>query len=88
MRRPSGAALLTQRAAQLDLFEVDASQPRTFPTVPADSNLTNSPGTTLAYRLPPAVTSGWRLLAVLAASLLWNGVVAIFIVMAAHGSSR
>src|SRR5262245_42511224 len=37
-------AVLAQRAAQIDLFEVDAER-NLFPTVPADANVTNSPGT-------------------------------------------
>ena len=44
-------SLAEQRAAQVDLFEGPVDE-REFPTVPADANLTNSPGTTLAYRLP------------------------------------
>jgi hypothetical protein len=74
-------ALLAQRASPLDVFEVEASD-RGFPTVPADANLTNSPGTTLAYRLPIATTTGWTLFAASAACVVWNGIVAIFVVMA------
>ncbi len=80
-------SLLAQRAERLDLFEVDVSD-RQFPNVPADSNLTNSPGTTLAYRLPLATTAGWRLFAAVAASLVWNSVVAVFVIMAVRGYSR
>jgi hypothetical protein len=82
-------ALFTQRASQLDLFEVEAKD-RDFPTVPADTNLTNSPGTTLAYRLPIATTIGWTLFAASMACLVWNGIVAVFVIMVAgsfaHGS--
>ncbi|HEV3137111.1 MAG TPA: DUF3592 domain-containing protein [Pirellulales bacterium] len=80
-------ALMAQRAAQLDLFEINEPD-RSFPMVPADANLTNSPGTTLAYRLPIATTAGWTLFAVLAACLLWNAIVSIFVVMAARGFAR
>jgi hypothetical protein len=80
-------ALLTQRAAQLDLFEVEGNG-HGFPTVPTDANLTNSPGTTLAYRLPIATTTGWTLFASSMACLLWNGIVAIFVVMAASSFAR
>ena len=76
-----------QRAAQLDLFEVEPDN-RDFPTVPADSHFTNSPGTTLAYRLPISTTTTWRLLAAAVACLLWNALVAIFIVMAVAGLAR
>jgi hypothetical protein len=74
-------AIMARRAAEIDLFEVNEPN-RGFPTVPAAGNLTNSPGTTLAYRLPIATTAGWILFAALAAALLWNGIVAIFVVMA------
>jgi len=80
-------ALLTQRAAKMDLFEVDAGA-RSFPTVPADANLTNSPGTTLAYRLPIATTTGWTLFAAAMASVLWNGIVAVFVIMAIRSFAR
>jgi Protein of unknown function (DUF3592) len=52
------------------------------PNVPSDANWTNSPGTHLAYRLPIAATPGWTLFAVLTACLVWNGIVAAFVVMA------
>lgn len=80
-------ALLAQRAAQIDLFEVESGN-RSFPTVPADSNLTNSPGTTLAYRLPMAATTSWTLFATSAACVLWNGIVAAFLVMAISRFAR
>jgi hypothetical protein len=80
-------SVMEQRAAQLDLFEVEAVD-RSYPTVPTDANLTNSPGTTLAYRLPIATAAGWKLFAVAAACLLWNALVAVFIVMAARGIAR
>src|SRR5262249_50778578 len=43
---------------------------------------------TLAYRLPITTTAGWTVFAALMASLLWNGIVAIFIVMAAQSFAR
>jgi hypothetical protein len=80
-------ALLAQRAARLDLFDVDTTD-RDFPTVPADSHVTNSPGTTLAYRLPAAASTSLTLIAVAMACLLWNGIVAIFVVMVLGGFAR
>lgn len=80
-------ALSTQLAAQRDLFEVKAPD-RSFPSVPADANLTNSPGTTLAYRLPIATTTGWTLFAAAMACLFWNGIVAIFVVMTVESFAR
>jgi hypothetical protein len=80
-------SLRNQRAAQLDLFDVDAGG-RNYPTVPTDTNLTNSPGTTLAYRLPIATRTGWTLFAAAIACLLWNSIVAIFVVMAVSSFAR
>lgn len=74
-------SLMTQRAAQIDLFDYD-KQDRNFPSVPADANLRNSPGTTLAYRLPIATTTGWTLFGASAAAVLWNGIVIWFAIMA------
>jgi hypothetical protein len=53
-----------------------------FPFVPHDSNLTNSPGTRLKYRLPIDLSRGWRLLLILAACVFWNSIVAVFAVIA------
>lgn len=80
-------ALIEQRAAQLDLFEIEAPD-RGFPTVPGDANLTNSPGTTLAYRLPIAAATGWTLFAASTACLLWNALVMIFVVMSISSFAR
>ena len=80
-------SLAEQRAAQADLFETDSAEPD-YPTVPADANLTNSPGTTLAYRLPIDTTRTWTLFAAGGACLLWNAVVIVFGVMAINGFAR
>jgi hypothetical protein len=80
-------ALFAQRAARLDLFDV-AGGDRNFPAVPTDSHVTNSPGTTLAYRLPAAASTSLRLVAVAMATLLWNGIAAIFVVMAVGSMVR
>ncbi len=77
-------ASLTQRAARIDLFETTAA-PEGFPSVPGAGNLTNSPGTTLAYRLPVGAAPGWALFAALVACLIWNGVVVMFLVMVVRG---
>lgn len=81
-------ALLAQRTARLDLFDVEAGGERNLPTVPASSNITNSPGTTLAYRLPIAAETTWSLTATAIACLCWNGIVAIFVVMAVQSHAR
>ncbi len=67
-------------AAAVDWFEAEAGE-RHFPNVPDGSNQTNSPGTKLAYRLPISATFGWTLFAAMAACILWNALVAGFVVM-------
>ncbi|HJT36709.1 MAG TPA: DUF3592 domain-containing protein [Pirellulales bacterium] len=73
-------AMLAQRAARRRSLDEPAGTTQ-LPHVPGPGELTDSPGTTLAYRLPTAAP-GWNLLGLLLISLIWNGVVAIFVVMA------
>ena len=75
-------AVITRRAAQLDPFEAPGESENSFPQVPAEGNLTNSPGTALAYRLPVTAAPGWMLFATLMACLAWNAIVVMFVVMA------
>ena len=56
-----------------------------LPYVPAPASVTNSPGTTLSYRLPIVAASGWKLLAAVVACLGWNGIVALFACVAISG---
>ena len=56
-----------------------------YPYVPHAANLTNSPGTTLAYRLPISTMPTWRLFALGAACVAWNGLVIAFLVLFATG---
>ena len=81
-------AVMAQRATQIDLFDEIAETRREFPHVPRDTNLTNSPGTTLAYRLPVDATPTWALLAGLAAAVTALCVGAFFLVLAARGHMR
>jgi hypothetical protein len=76
-------AALAQRAASLAPFYEPDSIGLRFPCVPAQDNLTNSPGTTLAFRLPSSVPT-WRLIGTLLIALFWNGIVSIFVVVAAE----
>jgi hypothetical protein len=73
-----------QRAARRDLFDEEAQADGPFPFVPHDAGITDSPGTALAYRLP-CERAGWQLPALLAGSVVWNGIVAVFLSMAAQG---
>jgi hypothetical protein len=73
----------TQMARRLNPLKEPAAEETTeFPFVPQDSNLTNSPGTRLKYRLPIDLSRGWRLLAILSACVFWNSIVAVFSVIA------
>ncbi len=76
--------MLRGQLGRLDLFEEIDAAAKDFPAVPPDADFTNSPGTHLKYRLPIYTAQGWRLLAATIACLLWNGLVAMFIVVAIH----
>lgn len=65
-----------------ELFDLPAAVDPQFPYIPDCSEITGSPGTRLAYRLPLAHLPGWTLLGLLAACVAWNGAVSVFVVMA------
>jgi hypothetical protein len=75
-------AALAQQAAQLGPFSGNGASKPAFPHVPVPTNVTDSPGTKLAFRLPVAGSAAWRLSVWLVACLLWNGLVALFAVPA------
>jgi len=77
------SALVT-KASSIDLITEAVPMPLGFPTLPADNNLTNSPGVVLAYRLPTVESPIWSLLATAALFLAWNGMTAILTVWAAR----
>jgi hypothetical protein len=79
---------MVQRVQHLELFDTDGAHVRDLPAVPREANLTNSPGTTLAYRLPIAVSPGWALAVIMAACLFWNGMVALFVTIAVNSHLR
>lgn len=72
----------TQMASRLNPLKETEKGVVEFPFVPHDSNLTNSPGTRLKYRLPIDLSRGWRLVAIVSACLFWNSIVAVFAVIA------
>jgi hypothetical protein len=74
----------TQMARRLNPLKEAEGNVVELPYVPQDSNLTNSPGTRLKYRLPIDLSRGWRLLAILAACVFWNSIVTVFAVMAVN----
>lgn len=71
---------IANQAVDLDLVQEAVPRPRNYPTVPPFDGLMNSPGIDLAYRLPPAQSPGWQLLATTIFTLLWVGVVCFFTV--------
>ncbi len=77
-------AVMAQRAAKLDPFEA-AKPNHPYPNVPGDADLVNSPGTTLAYRLPIGKSPAWVLLVSLIVCVVWNGVVSFGVVWAVNG---
>jgi hypothetical protein len=54
---------IAKRAAKLDLSSKPKPTTLELPTVPREANLIDSPGVTLAYRLPTAESPAWRVLA-------------------------
>ncbi len=74
-------ASIARRAQRRKLFHPNADAVR-FPFIPEGADMTNSPGTTLKFRLPIAGAAGWALAGVLAFCVLWNGAVAVLAVMA------
>jgi hypothetical protein len=79
---------MAQRVAQLDLFDAEHRGGTDYPAVPRETDVTNSPGTTLAYRLPIAFSPAWALLCMLAGCLFWNGMVAVFVTIAINSHLR
>lgn len=78
-------AAMAQRVQEQDLFGGNGSGQREFPNIPGGSDIINSPGTTLRFRLPIARSPGWALLGVLIVCLVWNGIVSVFVAIALRG---
>lgn len=77
-------AALAKRAAELKLEHASLPPARDFPNVPRNENLVNSPGTRLKYRLPQTSQPTWSLLAILLFALMWNCLLAVFVVVVAE----
>src|SRR6267142_1453166 len=76
---------MANQAADTDIVHAAVPRPRNYPTLPPFDGLTNSPGIELAYRLPPAQTPGWQLLAITIFAMLWNFVVCLLTVSVISG---
>ena len=77
-------AAMAKSAARLDPFDGADRSKAEFPCIPVDSNITDSPGTTLAFRLPTELSTAWALFGTLIACILWNGAVSVFAAAAVH----
>lgn len=75
-----------QEAARREQIELTGQAPP-FPAVPSPGDVTDSPGTTLAFRLPTAEL-GWSVLGLLVLSVVWNSIVAILVWMAVDSYRR
>ncbi len=79
-------AVMVQETARREQIELTGQEPP-FPSVPSPGDVTDSPGTTLAFRLPSG-EPGWNLLGLLLLSIVWNSVVVFFVWMAVEGYRR
>jgi hypothetical protein len=77
-----------QKAAQLAPFEDPSRALADYPAIPGGLNLTDSPGTTLAFRLPVSSSPNWIMAVTGTVSLLWNGIVAWLLFVAIRGHLR
>ena len=75
-------AAATRKLSATELFDLPKAAHPHFPYIPDCSDITSSPGTRLAYRLPLVQSPGWTLFGLLAAAIVWNGIVSVFLVMA------
>ena len=78
----------TQKAANLAPFEDPNKALADYPAIPGGLTLTESPGTTLAFRLPLSSTPSWLMAVMTTGSLVWNGIVAWLLVVAVRGHLR
>ena len=81
-------AVESQRGSPLDMMEDERKRGPVFPTLPDDAIFTNSPGTTLRYRLPTAPVDGVSTFMLGVFCLIWNGMVSIFVVLAVRSHIR
>lgn len=77
-------AAFAQKRLNLELFEPIAAANRQFPALPHDNHQTNSPGTTLKYRLPMDVAPKWTSAILGSVALGVLAVAAFFAVLAAN----
>ena len=59
-----------------------------LPNVPSAGDLTNSPGTKLAYRLPSTIKPVWEVFWLSVFCVLWNSISLVFVILAIRGLWR
>ena len=75
---------IEQRAGGMEIITDRDADHEELPSIPRDANLTNSPGTTLRYRLPLAQSPAWLLSAAMMFSLVWNGITCVLLAILAE----
>ena len=75
-------SVLARHAAGITRINEASGPKREYPGVPCDENLTNSPGVTLAFRLPTTQSPAWRLAMATLFCVLWNGIAIVLVVLA------
>ena len=74
---PERRSALSRQAEWLRTLSEE--EPPPFPSVPVGSNLDNSPGVQLAYRLPTSQTNAWLLIMTATFTVVWNALVVILV---------
>jgi len=72
---------IVRRATDLDLIQDALPSQKDFPSIPREANLVNSPGVTLAYRLPSLNASAWKLPGMTLLALVATGFAAALVVI-------
>jgi hypothetical protein len=73
---------MARKATDMELLGESPPSTKDLPGIPTDADMTNSPGTTLAFRLPVETTPGQSLLAALIFCLVWNVLMVVFVAAA------
>lgn len=74
-----------EQAVQLDRFDPSVVAAVEYPFVPAETDMNNSPGVKLAYRLPVRGSTVGAMVALVSGTVLWNLVGMVFLLIAING---
>lgn len=72
---------IVRRATDLDLIQDALPSQKDYPSIPREANLVNSPGVTLAYRLPAHKSAAWKLPGMTLLALVATGFTAALVVI-------